>query len=163
MAYVGIIAAYLNPQPAGERGSMVDGAAGQEELPSSTPNGTSGPASAAGTPADDGEKASEWRLKGNDDFKSGKPDGRRQKHDACCRPHAHPHNMARPCCSGAHKTHERISSCLPRSSCLLLQRNSTLLPSNTTPGAVHLSHICPDCKAQCPCILVSCSAGCPAI
>ena len=60
----------INLQPLGDRASMVDGAAGQEELPNSTPNGTSQPASVAEASAEDREKASEWRLKGNEDFKS---------------------------------------------------------------------------------------------
>lgn len=50
---------------------MVDGEAAVEELPSSIPNGSpSEPASTAEPSAEDREKASEWRMKGNQEFKS---------------------------------------------------------------------------------------------
>lgn len=43
-----------------------------EELPcSSTANGTSEPASPAEASPEDRENANEWRLKGNEEFKSG--------------------------------------------------------------------------------------------
>lgn len=50
---------------------MVEATAAVEELPSSSlPNGTAEPASSiAEVSAEDRGKASEWRLKGNDEFK----------------------------------------------------------------------------------------------